>query len=94
MVLFEEGVSVTRTQKTWMWSVTGGQGGAFEPALIHLPEAHRSQETWALITGQGAVATKKSKGKRKEMLPLLSIRSHPGPPQLLGDLWECPSLLL
>lgn len=80
MVLFEEGVSVTRTQKTWMWSVTGGQGGAFEPALIHLPEAHRSQETWALITGQGAVATK--------------IRSHPGPPQLLGDLWECPSLLL
>lgn len=80
-----------------MWSVTGGQGGAFEPALTHLPEAHRSQETWALITGQGAVATKKSKGERKEMLPLLSIRSHPGskePPQLLGDLWECPNLLL
>lgn len=80
-----------------MWSLLRGQGGAFDPALIHLPEAHRSQETWALTTGLGAVATKKSKGERKEMLPLLSMRSHPGskePPQLLGDLWGCPNLFL
>lgn len=74
-----------------------GSGRTFEPALIHLPEAHRCQETWTLAPGRGTVATKKSKGERKEMLPLLSIRSLPGskePPQLLGDLWECPDLLL
>lgn len=34
-----------------MLSVTGG---AFEPRLTHLPEAHRSEENWALTTGQGA----------------------------------------
>lgn len=48
------GPVATRTRKAWMLSVTGGQGGAFEPRLTHLPEVHRSEENWALTTGQGA----------------------------------------
>lgn len=46
-----------------------GQGGAFEPGLTHLQEAHRSQETWALTTGQGAelttVATQEIQGREE-----------------------------
>lgn len=50
-----------------MLSVIGGRGGAFELGLTHLPEAHRSQETWALTTGPGVeltvVATQEIQGR-------------------------------
>lgn len=78
-----------------------GRGGALEPGLTYLPEAHRIQETWALTTGQGAeltvVATQEIQGQEKIDVASSEYKVPSGskePPQLLGDLWECPALLL